>query len=79
MNYCFRYGAISLLITLPEYRRKGYAQMLVDVISRKYVATTDGSPYGFVHVDNTASQSLFKRMGFKTTHKIDFIIYEPKK
>ncbi|XP_061913650.1 glycine N-acyltransferase-like protein 3 [Entelurus aequoreus] len=59
----YDYLAIGVLYTLPKYRRKGYATVLVHAMARRLFA--DGYPV-FCQIDeeNVQSKNLFKNLGF---------------
>ncbi|KAM4607987.1 glycine N-acyltransferase-like protein 3 [Polymixia lowei] len=59
----YDYCAMGLLYTLPEYRGKGYAKVLVSCMAKKLHA--QGYPvYCFIEEENTTSYVLFKNLGF---------------
>ncbi|TNN29588.1 Glycine N-acyltransferase-like protein 3 [Liparis tanakae] len=59
----YDYCALGLLHTLPEYRGRGYAKVLVNTIVRRL--HSEGYPvYCFIEEDNPVSFKLFKGLGF---------------
>ncbi|XP_068183602.1 glycine N-acyltransferase [Antennarius striatus] len=55
--------AIGMLYTVPEYRGKGYAKVLITAIAKWLHA--EGYPvYCFIEEENENSYKLFKKMGF---------------
>lgn len=57
------YGALGMLHTLPEHRRKGYAKVLISTMAKRFHA--QGYPvYCFVEEENVVSYSLLKSLGF---------------
>lgn len=57
------HGAMGLLYTLPEYRRRGYARTLVSRLSE--MLFEEGYPvYCIVEEGNSASYGLFRSLGF---------------
>ncbi|XP_067845183.1 glycine N-acyltransferase-like protein 3 [Heptranchias perlo] len=60
----YPYCALGLLYTVPEHRRKGYAKILVTT----FVKTLQDLGYPvYCHIEktNSASYTLFKKLGFK--------------
>ncbi|XP_065349622.1 uncharacterized protein LOC135945708 [Cloeon dipterum] len=73
------YGAVGLLQTLPEYRRKGYAAIALAHISR-IMGQNGYMPYGTVLTFNEMSSQLFKKFGFKQLEGVTtFICITPFK
>ncbi|MBN3309266.1 GLYL3 protein, partial [Amia calva] len=65
----YRHSALGLLYTLPEHRRKGYAKLLVKVMSKHLLS--QGYPvYCFIEEENKISYQLFSSLGFN--HKPDY-------
>ncbi|KAM7385791.1 hypothetical protein PAMP_001848 [Pampus punctatissimus] len=59
----YDYCAMGMLYTLPEHRGKGYAKVLVSIMSKRLHA--QGYPvYCFIEEENTVSYRLFKNLGF---------------
>ncbi|KAG7462899.1 hypothetical protein MATL_G00189580 [Megalops atlanticus] len=59
----YDYCALGMLYTLPEYRGKGYAKILISTIARRLHA--QGYPvYCFIEEENELSYRLFKNLGF---------------
>ncbi|XP_068424669.1 glycine N-acyltransferase-like protein 3 [Clinocottus analis] len=59
----YEYCAMGMLYTLPEYRGRGYAKVLVSTMARRL--HTEGYPvYCFIEENNMASFKLFKSLGF---------------
>ena len=58
-NYC----KIASVYTLPEYRRKGYAQNLVHYICRE-ILSEGKTPILYTDESYTASNECYKRIGF---------------
>ncbi|XP_060781455.1 glycine N-acyltransferase-like protein Keg1 [Neoarius graeffei] len=56
-------GAVGMLYTLPEHRRKGYAKTLVTILAKKLHST--GCPvYCLIEEENQPSYGLFTSLGF---------------
>ncbi|KAM7408977.1 hypothetical protein PAMA_002613 [Pampus argenteus] len=59
----YDYCAMGMLYTLPEHRGKGYAKVLVSIMSKRLHA--QGYPvYCFIEEENTVSYRIFKNLGF---------------
>ncbi|KAJ8361477.1 hypothetical protein SKAU_G00180020 [Synaphobranchus kaupii] len=59
----YDYCAIGLLYTVPEYRGRGYAKILISTMATSLHA--QGYPvYCFIEEENHLSYKLFKKMGF---------------
>ncbi|KAG5266911.1 hypothetical protein AALO_G00237680 [Alosa alosa] len=59
----YDYCALGILYTKPEHRGKGYAKILITVLSKKLLA--QGYPvYCFIEEGNDISLRLFKSLGF---------------
>ncbi|XP_020365750.1 glycine N-acyltransferase-like protein 3 isoform X3 [Rhincodon typus] len=68
----YPYGAMGLLYTLPEHRRKGYAKLLVTKMVK--VLQNLGYPiYCFIEDENSRSYQLFQKLGFKEAPEIHAI------
>lgn len=60
----YQHCALGLLYTLPECRRKGWARVLVTVMSKHLLS--QGYPvYCFIEEGNEISYRLFKSLGFE--------------
>lgn len=56
-------GAMGMLYTMPEYRRKGYAKALVATLAKKL--HSEGYPvFCFIELKNQASYRVFSSLGF---------------
>lgn len=64
-------GQIGFLQTVEGHNRKGYAEFLVKVISRE-IAEEGFVPTGTISHDNSASLSLFRKLGF---HQLEGVCY----
>lgn len=59
----YTYGAMGMLYTIPEHRRKGYAKALVTIMSRRLYS--QGYPvYCYIEEENQVSYKLFTNLGF---------------
>lgn len=56
-----------MLRVLDEYQGRGFAQLLIQRMCRKFVDNFNLDPITFVVDDNLPSHSLFKKMGFIKT------------
>ena len=56
-------NGMSRLHTLEDHRRKGYATLLTQYLTKR-VAQSGHYPYVHIVVGNTASEQFFKHMGF---------------
>jgi ribosomal protein S18 acetylase RimI-like enzyme len=64
-----KYTEITAVCVHPEYRGRGYAQMLLSAISRQIVARGE-TPFLHVFSDNAAAIALYRRQGMKTRRRI---------
>nr|XP_055026895.1 uncharacterized protein LOC129416586 [Misgurnus anguillicaudatus] len=59
----YTFGAMGMLYTIPEHRRKGYAKALVSIMSRRL--HSQGYPvYCYIEEENQVSYRLFTNLGF---------------
>lgn len=59
----YDYYAIGVLYTVPEYRQRGYAKILISTIAARLNA--QGCPvYCFIEEENYLSYRLFRKLGF---------------
>ncbi|XP_028323803.1 glycine N-acyltransferase-like protein 3 [Gouania willdenowi] len=59
----YDYCAMGILYTLPEYRGRGYAKVVITTMAKKLAS--EGYPaYCFIEEDNKLSYKLFKNLGF---------------
>ena len=70
---CF--GGLQALQTAEEYKRKGFAKLIVKTISKK-LATEDPKfdTTLFIVKNNTASKKLFHSLGFKPCGSVYFVL-----
>jgi len=59
-------GGLNHLWTVEEHRRKGYAKLVVQHLS-KQLAQIGYVPFASIDVKNDASQQFFTSLGFKFT------------
>jgi predicted GNAT family acetyltransferase len=65
------------LFTLPEYRRCGYARLVLSALSKKLLSV-GLVPYACVIEGNAATMRLFKECGFESCDSnITFDFYKP--
>lgn len=62
-----------MLQTLKEAKRKGYAALVMKAYSKKLAEDENIDIVACVKVDNNASQSLFKSLGYEIIAKCCFI------
>jgi GNAT superfamily N-acetyltransferase len=72
------YGAMFSMQTLPEFRRKGYGILLASrltaaVRQRGYI------PFVVIRPENSASQSLYLKLGFKKIYSTIRAVLKPNK
>ncbi|SOE02267.1 GNAT family N-acetyltransferase [Blastococcus haudaquaticus] len=61
---------LKLVLALPEHRKKGLARALVELLEQQATDLGKKEIMCTVHPDNTASQSLFRLLGY---HKVDSV------
>ena len=64
-----RYTEITAVCVHPDYRGRGYAQMLLSAISRQIVARGE-TPFLHVFSDNAAAIALYRRQGMEIRRRI---------
>ncbi|RLU22478.1 hypothetical protein DMN91_004756 [Ooceraea biroi] len=70
------YGAMFSMQTKPEYRRKGYGTKLARYLTKR-VAERGYYPFVVIRPENEASQSLYKKLGFRRLYQIVRMIFTP--
>ncbi|XP_015186346.1 PREDICTED: uncharacterized protein LOC107071671 isoform X2 [Polistes dominula] len=70
------YGAMFSMQTKPEYRRKGYGTKLARYLTKR-VAERGYSPFVVIRPENDASQSLYKKLGFRQLFQTVRMIFTP--
>ncbi|XP_029670323.1 uncharacterized protein LOC115239758 [Formica exsecta] len=70
------YGAMFSMQTKPEYRRKGYGTKLVRYLTKR-VAERGYYPFVVIRPENEASQSLYKKLGFRRLYQLVRMIFMP--
>lgn len=63
------YGGIGMLYTPEEFRRKGYAAIVILAISKELVAR-GLNPHAYVLHPNKPSATLFRKLGFEVADNI---------
>ena len=63
------YTEMTSVCVHPNYRRRGYAQMLLGAVSRQIVARGE-IPFLHVFSDNTAAIALYRRQGMEIRRRI---------
>ena len=63
------YTEMTAVCVHPNYRRRGYAQMLLGAVSRQIVARGE-IPFLHVFSDNTAAIALYRRQGMEIRRRI---------
>jgi predicted GNAT family acetyltransferase len=65
------------LFTISEYRRRGYARLVLSALSKKLISFGI-LPYACVVQGNTSSMRLFKECGFESCDSnVTFDQYDP--
>lgn len=57
-------GALAILQTVEEHKRKGYGSLITKVLSQE-IAKEGHEPIAMVLIENVTSQKLFKNLGFQ--------------
>lgn len=70
------YGAMFSMQTKPEYRRKGYGTKLARYLTKR-VAEKGYYPFVVIRPENLASQSLYKKLGFRRLYQLVRMIFMP--
>ncbi|XP_003691702.1 uncharacterized protein LOC100871763 isoform X1 [Apis florea] len=70
------YGAMFSMQTKPEYRRKGYGTKLARYLT-KQVADRGYQPFVVIRPENEASQSLYKKLGFRKIYQTVRMTFMP--
>ncbi|XP_033220765.1 uncharacterized protein LOC117175219 [Belonocnema kinseyi] len=70
------YGAMFSMQTKPEYRRKGYGIRLARYLT-KLVADRGYNPFVVIRPENEASQSLYKKLGFRKLYQMVRMTFIP--
>lgn len=70
------YGAMFSMQTKPEHRRKGYGTKLARYLT-KQVADKGYQPFVVIRPENDASQSLYRKLGFKRLYQTVRMIFTP--
>ncbi|XP_076231681.1 uncharacterized protein LOC143177565 isoform X2 [Calliopsis andreniformis] len=70
------YGAMFSMQTKPEYRRKGYGTKLARYLTKK-VAERGYQPFVVIRPENEASQSLYKKLGFRKLYQTVRMTFMP--
>lgn len=65
-------GQLGMIQTVENYQKKGYACIITKVLSKK-IAERGEDPAGTVAEDNTASQNMFKKLGFENKGQCNYI------
>lgn len=65
-------GAIGFLHVLEEYRRRGYAALILQVMAARLLAAGE-MPFLHVEESNTASMDLAVKAGFRRDRRIHWI------
>ena len=73
------FGAIGMLYVQQEFRRKGYAKVIVSQLAQKYFDEGEDA-YVVIEKDNSASMNLHLSVGFKVVPDIQlaWMRYIPK-
>ncbi|XP_011494789.1 PREDICTED: uncharacterized protein LOC105359795 isoform X2 [Ceratosolen solmsi marchali] len=71
------YGAMFSMQTKPEFRRKGYGTKLARFLTKR-VAENGYKPFVVIRPENEASQSLYKKLGFRKLYTIVRMTFVPE-
>ena len=73
------YGGMGMLYIQPEFRRKGYAKVIVSQLAQKYFDMGENA-YVVIEADNSASINLHQSLNIKAVpnFQIAWMIYTPK-
>jgi len=69
------YGGLGLLQTLPKYRERGYAALVLAYLS-EVMRQLGYTTHGHTKVGNMRAQKLFRRIGFKFADRTNWITLE---
>ncbi|XP_076452512.1 glycine N-acyltransferase-like protein 3 isoform X2 [Babylonia areolata] len=61
------YGTLGMLYVYPEFRRNGYAKVIVSQLAQKYFDRGEDA-YVFVEENNLPSQRLHESLGFRSVY-----------
>jgi len=67
------YGGVSLLQTVPEFRRRGFASIALAHLT-KIMGENGIMPHGHILAWNQESAALFRKMGYKTHGVISWVV-----
>ncbi|GAB1859904.1 N-acetyltransferase domain-containing protein [Camponotus japonicus] len=70
------YGAMFSMQTKPEHRRKGYGTKLARYLTKR-VAEKGYHPFVVIRPENEASQSLYKKLGFRQLYQLVRMTFTP--
>ncbi|XP_017752980.1 PREDICTED: uncharacterized protein LOC108545729 [Eufriesea mexicana] len=70
------YGAMFSMQTKPEYRRKGFGTKLARYLTKR-VADKGYQPFVVIRPENEASQSLYKKLGFRKLYQTVRMTFMP--
>jgi GNAT superfamily N-acetyltransferase len=71
------YGGIGMLYTQPEHRGKGYALKCIHALTNAIQEANYTAAFAFISPNNIASQKTFHKVGFRPTHLVDWISWQP--
>ncbi|CAG7667397.1 unnamed protein product, partial [Allacma fusca] len=70
-------GTVNALYTHDDYRRRGYAKIVMEAVSR-YAADDGLIPNVQIQLENQASKALFEGVGYTYCNKINWVVYRPQ-
>eukprot|EP00898_Chlorokybus_atmophyticus_P001724 jgi/Chlat1/2552/Chrsp175S02406 len=73
----YAYGALGMVHTLEEYRRKGLAKAAVVALAEAQLAS-GMTPYVWVDISNNASRKMFMQLGFVQDGLCHWVDSKPK-
>jgi len=66
----YHYGAVGFLYVCPEYRKRGFAEILSIRVLQDWLQFTPrwpSGPYCYIVQDNHSSKRLYRKLGFNST------------
>ncbi|CAG7828404.1 unnamed protein product [Allacma fusca] len=70
-------GTINALHTHDDYRRRGYAKIVMETVSR-YAADDGLIPNVQINLENPASKALMEQIGYAYCNRVNWVVYHPQ-
>jgi predicted GNAT family acetyltransferase len=70
-------GALTHLFTLEDYRRKGYAEILMKLFCNVWLKE-DSHMFAYCRQGNTSASKLFTKLGFEKCHDVRWCFVKQK-